>query len=145
MGTRKWPQPGSDSRRIASRQPMPRSSEAANASFPVLSPDLQIRFWARLQLIRNEYLSEALSSTIATLDIGRLDRELAKLVGKKRLAALAVHFLRGEAFYPVPGVLTAKPMLLGYYRLLYGLSQKEFYSKGPFGRFRSMEEGDRLT
>jgi hypothetical protein len=34
--------------------------------------------------------------------------------------------------------LAAKPELLGYYRLLYGLSQKEFY-KGGFGKFKSME------
>ncbi len=32
------------------------------------------------------------------------------------------------------------PFLLGYYRLLLGLSQKEFYSKGPFGRFKGFEE-----
>lgn len=48
--------------------------------------------------------------------------------------------LRGEVFIPVPCVLRANPYLLGYYRLLLGLSQKETYNKGPFGRFKAMEE-----
>jgi hypothetical protein len=36
--------------------------------------------------------------------------------------------------------LTANPRLLGYYRLLLGFSQKEFFNKGKLGRFKSMEE-----
>jgi len=38
-----------------------------------------------------------------------------------------------------------KPNLLGYYRLLLGYSQKEFYGKAKLGRLKCMEESGRLT
>lgn len=42
--------------------------------------------------------------------------------------------------FPVPSVLAANPRLLGYYRLLYGYSQKEFYTAATgLGRFQAME------
>jgi len=57
-----------------------------------------------------------------------------------KLASLG---LRGEFLFPLPSLLTANPRLLGYYRLLLGFSQKEFFNKGKLGRFKSMEpEGD---
>jgi XcyI restriction endonuclease len=37
-------------------------------------------------------------------------------------------------------LLIGNPRLLGYYRLLLGFSQKEFYNKGRLGRFKAMEE-----
>jgi len=52
--------------------------------------------------------------------------------------------LRGELVFPVPIILETSPRLLGYYRLLLGLSQKEFYSKGPFGRFKHLEESGQI-
>jgi hypothetical protein len=43
--------------------------------------------------------------------------------------------------FPVPLVLNGNPRLLGYYRLRYGYSQKEFYNTATgLGRFRGMEE-----
>jgi len=112
--------------------------------FPTFSADLQLRFWARLQHLRNAYLFEALSATVRELDITQLDKELSGLVGTSRLSALAAYSLRGESFYPVPLLLTSKPMLLGYYRLLYGISQKEFYRR-PYGRFRNLEAKNHLS
>ena len=41
--------------------------------------------------------------------------------------------------FPLPTVLRANPNLLGYYRLLYGYSQKAFYTSGVAGRFAGME------
>jgi len=112
--------------------------------FPVLSPSLQVDFWARLQQIRSQYLSESLAQTVRSQDIEELDRELLAIIGSERLRALAAYSLRGETFYAVPCILKAKPLLLGYYRLLYGLSQKEFY-RGVFGRFRPMEQDNQLN
>jgi len=123
---------------------MARKTAISRPQFPPFSPDLQLQFWARLQQIRNEYLSDALSQTVKELDIAKLDGELATFVGSARLAAVAAYSLRGETFFPVPYILKTKPMLLGYYRLLYGLSQKEFY-KHPFSRFRVMEEQNQLS
>ncbi len=61
-------------------------------------------------------------------------------VGEGYLKKLAQFGIRGEVFFPVPCILKAYPYLLGYYRLLYGLSQKEFYGKSPFNRFKRLEE-----
>ena len=75
-------------------------------------------------------------------DVTALDAELARYVGAERLGALARFGLRGEVYYPVPILLYANPQLLGYYRLLYGFSQKEFYNRqgAPFRAFAAMEE-----
>src|SRR5690606_1883988 len=74
------------------------------------------------------------------VDIAALDRDLSQFVPAASLNAVARHGLRGELVFPVPLLLTENPHLLGYYRMLLGFSQKEFYTK-HFGasRFRSME------
>ncbi len=54
----------------------------------------------------------------------------------RRLASLGI---RGEFVFCLPAILTAKPNLLGYYRLLLGYSQKEFYHKSRLGRFEPLE------
>ena len=105
--------------------------------FPVLEPKLQIAFYYMLKAVRETYLGEALSATVKKLETKSIDDDLNRYV---RLARLTGFGLRGERVFPVPCVMTANPSLLGYYRLLYGLSQKEFYNKGPFGRFRVLED-----
>jgi len=112
--------------------------------FPVLRPDLQVSFYRRLQELRARYLQEALRKTVESADLTTLDRELAKCVTAKHLRRVASYAIRGEVFFPVPCLLRANPFLLGYYRLLYGISQKEFYNKGPFGRFKRLEDGGAL-
>lgn len=113
---------------------------APSKSIPVLAPRLQVTFFHRLQAVRKSYLRDALSETVRKLRTQDIDAELAKYVDADALAKLASFSLRGEAVFPVPVVLQANPFLLGYYRLLFGLSQKEAYSKGPFGRFKRLEE-----
>jgi hypothetical protein len=61
------------------------------------------------------------------------------------LKALASRGIRGEFLFALPSLLKVKPNVLGYYRLMLGYSQKEFYSKAKLGRFKSMEEPGRLT
>ncbi len=116
-----------------------------NAAFPILHPGLQVRFFHQLQLVRQSHLHEALSKTVRELPTPEIDAELAKFVTGDSLAKLASYSVRGEAVFPVPIVLNANPFLLGYYRLLFGLSQKEAYSKGPFGRFKRLEVDGLLT
>lgn len=54
--------------------------------------------------------------------------------------------MRGELAFPVPIVLRANPRLLGYYRLLLGHSQKEFYTGTTgAGRFKAMEENGLIS
>lgn len=117
---------------------------AGVARLPYQSAELQIDFWARLQQIRHKFLFEALSKAVSEREIPELDRELAQFVGNERLAFLAQFGLRGETFFATPGLLRTTPQLLGYYRLLYGISQKEFY-KGPYGRFKLMESKNQIS
>lgn len=96
-------------------------------TFQIPEPELQIDFAARLAEFRTSMLQDALVTTVGTLDIPTVDAELAQCVPASSLSALASHGLRGELVFPVPCVLRVNPCLLGYYRLLYGYSQKEFY------------------
>jgi hypothetical protein len=113
----------------------------AQLEFPVLKPTGQINFYSRLQAVKKRYLQEALKETIAAapFDLHALDEELASFVDAARLKQLASLHLRGEAFFPVPYLLSRNPFLLGYYRLLYGFSCKAFYEQGPFKRFQRLE------
>lgn len=110
-----------------------------------IPPNLQISFHHKLQAIKQLYLGDALKGTVAGLDVGEIDSQLSEHVCKKVLAKVASFGLRGELFFAVPCILNANPLLLGYYRLLLGFSQKEFYSKGPFGRFKRLEERGDMT
>ncbi len=109
--------------------------------FKIPDPELQIDFSVALAEIRTQYLQDALSATVKMLDIPELDRSLATFAPKASLATLASHGLRGELMFPIPPLLTANARLLGYYRLLYGYSQKEFYTtETGVSRFQSLEK-----
>ena len=73
-----------------------------------------------------------------------LDQQLLEFVGRERLSIVARRGLRGELVFPIPYILSSMPTLVGYYRLLLGFSQKEFY-RGPFSRFKRMESDGLLT
>jgi len=109
-------------------------------SINIPAPELQINFSKLLQKIREVYLKEGLGKTIDMIDLARLDKELNEYIPGKHLKFLAKNGLRGELLFPVPYLLETNPFLLGYYRLLLGFSQKEFYSS-TFGitAFKSME------
>ena len=112
-------------------------------SIALPQPELQIDFAAALDEIRALYLQDALSEAVKALSVPDIDRELAALVPAHSLTALAAHGIRGEMIFAVPLVLSARPRLLGYYRLLLGYSQKEFYGRDKgfgVGYFKSMEE-----
>ncbi len=72
--------------------------------------------------------------------ISVLDRQLAEYVKPDSLRQAASLGFRGEVFFPVPCALEQNPFLLGYYRLLLGLSQKELYKKGAFDQFKYLEK-----
>ena len=114
--------------------------------YEVPPPDLQIDFFSRLEDIRKTYLQEALQATVQLLDIVQLDKQIAEYVPMECQKALAGRSLRAELFFPVPLLLESNPRLLGYYRLLYGFSQKQFYNRQTgISRFKSMEVSGRLT
>lgn len=109
-------------------------------------PELQIDFSFALRQIRSLYLQDALRKTVDDIDLAELDKELTRYVPQSSLKALAKHGLRGELVFPVPCLLEANPYILGYYRLLLGFSQKEFYTtKFGISGFKSMEVKGILT
>lgn len=109
-------------------------------------PDTQIGFAQMLEEIRSVYLQDSLASAISLIDIQEIDGELHKCVDNESLQAMAQNGMRGELLFAVPCILRKKPQLLGYYRLLLGYSQKEFYTRDTgAGVFKSMEEKGRLN
>jgi hypothetical protein len=116
---------------------------SSHNSLPALKPDLQISFYYRLQALQDLYLHNALKRTIEGMDIETLDDQLVQYVKPEYLKRIASFGLRGELFFAVPCIIEANPYLLGYYRLLLGISGKQFYDQGPFGRFKRFEvKGD---
>ena len=110
-------------------------------NFP--APTLQIDFATQLKEIRSRYLQDALLETMGQLKITEVDRKLAEYVPEEDLSLLAQNGLRAELLFPIPIIFEKNPFLVGYYRLLMGYSQKEFYGadKGfGAGCFKSMEE-----
>ena len=113
-------------------------------TLPILKPELQISFAKKLENLRDRYLSLALSSALEKIELKVLDKELGEFVPSSNLKVLAKLGLRGELLFAVPCLLVQSPHLLGYYRLVLGFSQKEFYKKG-FGQFKSMETEGQLS
>lgn len=108
-------------------------------------PLLQVEFSVCLAAARKAYLIDALSETVATLDIPALDRQIAEIVPHEFISRLASAGLRAELLFPLPLVLTENPRLLTYYRLLLGFSQKVFYGQGTgASTFRQMEDAGTL-
>jgi hypothetical protein len=108
------------------------------------SVEAQIAFAARLREIESLNFAEGLSHTLQQVEIADIDREFARALPNERLRRLAMMGLRAETFFPCALLLEASPRLLGYYRLLYGISQKEFF-RGAYGAFKSMEEMGTIT
>lgn len=113
---------------------------AKNKELKKMEPNWQIGFYYRLKLVKKLYLDQALIVAVKNVDIDIINRELSEFVEKNNLKKITISGLRGELFYPIPCLLKENPHLLGYYRLLYGFSQKEFYSQGGYGMYKSMEE-----
>jgi hypothetical protein len=114
--------------------------------FTIPVPDLQIAFHHRLSELRDVLLLDALLAVSADADIDEMNHQLSSLAPRQALRKVAGWGLRGEVVFPIPYVLERNPYLLGYYRLLLGFSQKQFYGKlYGFGIFKSMEEKGVLT
>lgn len=104
----------------------------------MIAPVAQVAFAARLQELEQLHLTSALAETVQASDLSRVDKELSVMIPNQQLSSLAAIGIRGEAFFPCSALLQLNPRLLGYYRLLYGISQKQLYKK-PFAQFESME------
>lgn len=111
-------------------------------------PKLQADFAFALKRFRASYLQNALFETVRGMKISDIDKQLANYVPDKDLALMAQYGLRGELLFAVPAILEQNPHLLGYYRLLMGYSQKEFYGNDKgfgAGPFKSMEVRGKIS
>jgi hypothetical protein len=100
----------------------------------------QIAFHQLLVAARNGVLMDALSATLATVDPESTRIEIYRNVPKDVLKILAAAAIRDEHVFPTTTVITAKPTLIGYYRLLLGSPQKTFYSGNTgLGLFKNAE------
>lgn len=114
--------------------------------FEVPLPTLQLSFYKRLERLRKTMLLDALLETVRKSDIHEVDQQLGKLVSRRALQKVAGWGIRGEIIFPTPYILEQNPRLLGYYRLLLGFSQKQFYgSEFGFGIFKSMEVSGKIS
>lgn len=112
------------------------------------APRLQAAFAYTLKELRSRCLQDALFATIKCMKIAEIDKQLAQYVSDHDLALMAQFGLRGEVLFAVPVILEKNPYLLGYYRLLMGYSQKEFYGNDKgFGAssFKSMEKAGKIS
>ncbi len=117
---------------------------SSKVSVPV--PRLQVDFASMLEEIRSNFLQEALGETVRRMSIATIDQQLSEYVPHEHLQDLARCGLRGELVYSVPCLLEENPRLLGYYRLLLGFSQKEFYSSSlGLSVFKTLETNGRLS
>lgn len=115
---------------------------------PIKAPnvELQVGFYWRLESLRDTLLLKALKEQVRKMRVASLDEQLRQFVAEPTLAKVASWGMRGELIFAIPELLRNKPCLLGYYRLLLGLSQKEFYgSNWGLGPFKSMEDRDYLS
>jgi len=112
-------------------------------SLPV--PELQVTFHTRLDELRESLLLDSLLEVVAAETV-EIDRQLAELAPPAGLRRLAGWGLRGEVVFALPYLLARRPRLLGYYRLLLGFSQKQFYGRDHgLSIFKGMEEKGRLS
>jgi hypothetical protein len=89
---------------------------------------------------RKSMLMDALSEALGLIDPDITKRQILAYVPAASQKILAAAGIRDEHVFPVPAVLEKKPTLVGYYRLLLGISQKRFCRKGTdMGPFKSME------
>ena len=105
-----------------------------------LNPSRQVVFHQMLVAARKSVLMDALSDALGKIDPSVTKKQILAYVPADAQKILAAAGIRDEHIFPVPAVLEQRPTLIGYYRLLLGVSQKRFYRKGTgMGLFKSME------
>lgn len=111
-----------------------------------LSAAKQLEFHPLLVAARKTKLAPAVSEAAAECSQAKLRAEIAKIGDRRVLKLAAASGIRDEHVVAVPRLLRQKPTVIGYYRLLAGISKKQFYhGSGGFGALEAMEEGGAMT
>ncbi len=88
------------------------------------------------------YLHEVVAETASMVSPADLRNELVSHVPAEGLSFLQGTDIRDEEVFVVPCLLERRPRIIAFYRLLLGISQKQFYtSETGMSRFKTMEDG----
>jgi hypothetical protein len=109
-----------------------------------ISADLAIDLYEALLSARQLQLQPALSAAVRIVGVQGIDADLQRLVPAPALNQVASLGLRGELVFPVPAIILHSPPLIGYYRMLLGLSQKEFGGRLGYSGWVAAEKSGRL-
>jgi hypothetical protein len=92
-------------------------------------------------------LQPALKLAVKAVGVRAINADLQRLVPSEALDHLAGLGLRGERVFPTPAVLRQMPTLIAYYRMLLGISRKEFRQPGRlgYGAWETAERVGRLS
>lgn len=121
-------------------------SSSSRSILVVPSAARQVASHQLLAAARKTHLVDALQEAIKLVSMRSVREELTQLVPEDVQQLLATAAIRDEFVFPSTAILEARPTLLGYYRLLLGVSQKRFYGKGSgMGFFKSMETSGALS
>jgi len=112
-----------------------------------IPPDFGIDLYTRLLNARRTMLQPALNAAVKAVGVAAIDPDLQRLVPAEALTHLASLGLRGERVFPTPALIRHAPPLIGYYRMLLGLSRKEFRQSERlnYGPWESAERRGRLS
>lgn len=107
-------------------------------------PIKQMWVISRLKSERGKILRDALKEAVGKVGVQAIDRELHDLVDSNALNRLGSFGLRGEVLFAVPCLIKEKPTIAGYYRLVLGISQKEYGRKG-LSKWIKIEKGESVA
>ncbi len=89
---------------------------------------------------RNNIDAICLRNTVAQISPKTIHEEILAYVPEEGMRRLQADHIRDEDVFALPSVLKENPRLLGYHRLLLGISEKQFYSGASgLAAFASME------
>lgn len=115
---------------------------------PLKVPDTgkQVFVAGLLWKARQTGLHQAVSNAAASIPAKTLRAEILAHAPGVGLTVLQGTSVRDEEVFATPSLLTAAPGALAYYRLLLGISQKQFYERVTgLNIFKAMEEAQRIS
>ncbi len=120
---------------------------SSTLTFKPIPADFSINLFESLVAYRPRQLQPALKKVVKEVGVVVIDRELHQLVSETALNHISSLGLRGELLFPVPSILKRSPSLIGYYRMLLGISKKEFSQPDRLGysAWIRAEEKDKIS
>lgn len=110
-------------------------------SFALPPPARQVYIRSFLDEARRSVLDSALRAAVKGIAPQTLAAEMNAHAPAAARQILQGTGVRDDLVFATPSVLRQDPRVLGYYRLLLGVSQKRFYTTASgLGSFKSMEE-----